>query len=172
MKGDLHTLQKVCLYGSKVMLAGIWILGGITAVLIAMGIEVLATDGSHQMFQDVLSVDLANDSVLKCASAFAEIVIIFILAMVTVVCIRTLMVSIYSEHSPFTDDNVRVLLFISRLYLVIAFVFAALEMTGERGIASAAFMLFGCILISTVLYILALVVRYGAVLQNESDHTL
>ena len=47
-----------------------------------------------------------------------------------------------------------------------------LGLLGPHGVLFAAFVFFGCILVSVILYSLALIVRYGSVLQNESDHTL
>lgn len=172
MKGDLHTLKKVCLYGYKTMSIGMVVIGAIIAMMVILGCEALAMDSDHELLQSILSVDFDNDSAIVCVSSFAEVTLIFVLAFITVFCIRALMVSIHSEHSPFTDDNVHIVKFMAFLYLGASVVFALLELIGKGGPASAAFMLFGCILISVVLYILALVVRYGAVLQNESDHTL
>lgn len=166
MKGDLHTLKKVCLYGSKVMLAGTVVLFAIALALLAMGIGSLFSDACLDLCKDI-----AGDAD-RYGAAIAELFVIFVLATITVMCTYRIMVSIHSEHSPFNEDNTGIIKGVSRVYLAGAVILAALEYLAHGVLAPVLFMFFGCILISVLLYIFALIVRYGAVLQNESDHTL
>ena len=172
MKGDLSTLKKVCMYGSKVMLAGTVILMAVVILLIALGISAAVWDGGKDILSDILGFDTDSASSVRTVSCLAELVCVFLLATETVRRIYLVMVSIHTEHSPFTEANTAIVKTLSQIYLVASVVLFVLDVLGERGIASAAFMFFGCILLSVVLYIFALIVRYGAVLQNESDHTL
>lgn len=166
MKGDLHTLKKVCLYGSKVMLAGTVVLFTIALALLVMGIGSLFSDTCLDLCNDI-----AGDAD-RYGAAIAELFVIFVLATITVMCTYKIMVSIHSEHSPFNEDNTDIIKGVSHVYLVGAAILAILEYLAHGVLAPVLFMFFGCVLISVLLYIFALIVRYGAVLQNESDHTL
>ena len=172
MKGDLHTLKKVCLYGSKVMLAGTFVLLAVAVAVAVLGASSFLTDSTRGILSDILQFDVSSADSLKTAVSVAELTFVFLLATETVRRIYLVMVSIHTEHSPFTEANTAIVKTLSQIYLVASVVLFVLDILGERGVASAAFMFFGCILLSVVLYIFALIVRYGAVLQNESDHTL
>lgn len=166
MKGDLSTLRKVCLYGSKVMSAGIVVIAAVTAGLLAIGAGSVFSDRIH----DVLIGIVGSDG--SCAAAFAELLSILVLALATVSAVRAVMASICSEHSPFTEENTDTMIRLSKMYLGGAVILAALQWISAGDLAATAFMFFGCILLSVVLYMFALMVRYGSVLQDESDHTL
>ena len=172
MKGDLSTLKKVCMYGSKVMLAGTVVLLAVAVTLVVLGASTVFWDGGKDILSGILGFDTDSASSVRTFSSLAELVCVFLLATETVRRIYLVMVSIHTEHSPFTEANTTIVKTLSQIYLGASVVLLALDLLGERGIASAAFMFFGCILLSVVLYIFALIVRYGAVLQNESDHTL
>ncbi len=172
MKGDLHTLKKVCLYGSKVMLAGTFVLLAVAIAVAAVGVSTLFTDSTKDILSYILQFDVASASSLKVGVSVAELVFVFLLATETVRRIYLVMVSIHTEHSPFNESNTQIVQTLSCVFLVSAVVLMAFELVAGRGVASALFMFFGCILLAVVLYIFALIIRYGAVLQDESDHTL
>ena len=172
MKGDLHTLKKVCLYGSKVMLAGTVILFAVAVAVAALGISSFFTESTRGILSDILQFDVAAADSLKTGISVAELTFVFLLATVTVRRIYLVMVSIHTEHSPFNNANTQIVKILSFVYLASAVILLVLDLVAGRGIASALFMFFGCILLSVVLYIFALIIRYGAVLQDESDHTL
>ncbi|MCQ2079316.1 MAG: DUF2975 domain-containing protein [archaeon] len=166
MKGDLHTLKKVCLYGSRVMLVGTVVLFAVAVAMLGLGIGSLFSDVCSDLCRDI-----TNDA-QNVGAAMAELFVIFILATVTVLCTYRIMVSIHSEHSPFNESNTDIVKRLSLAYLPASVVLALLEFLAHGIIAPVLFVFFGCILLSVILYIFALIIRYGAVLQNESDHTL
>lgn len=171
MKGDLHTLKKVCMYASKVMLAGTAVLGAIIAVLIVLGVGSFFSDTLSEILQNVLDCRFGTDPAEDVAASYCEVLLIFVLALITVFTTYGVTVSIRSEHSPFVDSNVSLVKNLSATYLAFAFVFLVLELTKGK-LANMTFMFFGCVLISVVLYMFALIIRYGGLLQDESDHTL
>ncbi len=171
MKGDLSTLKKVCLYGSKVMTAGMAVIAVVILVLIVLGIGSLISGDISAALDGMIGTSSEDSTAVRMCS-FLAILTVFVLAFVTVKAVRDQMLSIRSEHSPFTEDNTRRLIVMSKIYIAGAVILGILELANGHGAASVAFMFFGCILLSTVLYVFALMVRYGAVLQNESDHTL
>lgn len=172
MKGDLHTLKKVCMYASKVMLAGTFILLAICIALVILGTASLFSGAAEDLLSTVLGFTVASASSTKVAASLIEFVCIFAVATETVRRIYIVTVSIQNEHSPFTERNTDVVRILSFVYLAAAPVLAVLELLADRLLASSLFMFFGCVLIAVVLFIFALIVRYGTVLQNESDHTL
>ncbi len=171
MKGDLHTLKKVCSYGSATMLAGTVILLILAVALSAVGVASLFSDGADDLLNSVLSTDHTTRPLIR-GSYFSELLFLLLLAAVSVYVTFLVMKSVSAEHSPFNESNTRFAITLSRIYLASAFVFAILESLGSKQVASVLFMFFGCILVSVILYVLALIIRYGAVLQTESDHTL
>lgn len=171
MKGDLHTLKKVCSYGSRTMLAGTTVLLVLAVALSAVGVASFFSDSADNLLNNVLSIDDGTESVVKGASFF-ELLFLLLLAAVSVHVTYKVMRSVSTEHSPFNVSNTKYAITLSQIYLASAFVFAILEILGSKQIASVLFMFFGCVLVSVILYVLALIIRYGAVLQTESDHTL
>lgn len=171
MKGDLHTLKKMCLYGSKVMLAGTLVLAAIIAALLVLGAGSLVSDGISGILEDILGMDFGEESATKVASSYLEMLIIFVLALVTVFTTYKVMRSIHDEHSPFTETNVLRVKRLSFVFLFGAVLLLVMEALKD-GWASMTFMFFGCILLSVVLYMFALMIRYGGLLQDESDRTL
>ncbi len=172
MKGDLHTLKKVCQYGSGVMLAGTAIIGIIILGLLILGIGSLFSDAFSDILGSCIGMSVGSDPVGEVAGSYLELLSIFVLALVTVSMTYRVMVSVRDEHSPFTELNTSRMTMLSRMYIVGAVLLAILELIGGRGPAGAAFMFFGCLLLAVVLFMFALMIRYGAVLQDESDHTL
>lgn len=171
MKGDLHTLKKVCSYGSKTMLAGTVILLVLAVALSIIWICSLTTDWAKDLLDSILSNNSEFGSLIRC-SMFFELLFFLLLAAVSVYITFLVMRSVATEHSPFNESNTKLVITLSQIYFGSAFVFAILEILGDIEISSILFMFFGCVFVSVILYVLALIIRYGAVLQNESDHTL
>ena len=169
MKGDLHTLKKVCLYASKAMLIGEAVLGLIIILTLSMGVGALVSDTLAGHLSDWVEFLGAGSSD---GFAVAEVLLILALGLITVNFVRKLMNSIHDEYSPFTAENVESLKHVSVIYLVSSVLLAALELLTNGNISGAVFMFLGSMLISVVMYCLALVFRYGGVLQKESDETL
>jgi hypothetical protein len=172
MKGDLSTLKKVCLYGSKVMLIGLAVLVIVLAFLLILGAGSFFSDGLSDLLGSIIDRDMEEDPALEKSCAYLIIIVIFCLAVATVLATYRVMVSIHTEHSPFTETNTQRIIKVSQLYLICAVIFLFLEVGSGDGPAAATFMFFGCVLVSVVLYITALIIRYGSLLQDESDHTL
>lgn len=82
--------------------------------------------------------------------------------------------SISREYSPFTAKNVNRLEVVSLLYLASPVAMAPLIYYVAGGIDAGTVigLTLGSILIAAVFYCIALVFRYGAYLQKESDETL
>lgn len=170
MRGDLHTLKEVCRYGSSVMLAGEAVIGVVIAALVVLGVLSPFSDGAVDVLKGFLDADLGDAAAFS--ATYLAVLAIFVLGFLTVRTVHDVMVSIHSEHSPFTEGNTVVVMRLSKIYMVGAVLLAVLEAVSSSDPAHATFMLFGCILVSVVLYIFALMIRYGSVLQNEWDHTL
>ena len=169
MKGDLHTLKKVCMYASKAMMAGEVLLAAVITLTLAMGIGSAVSDGMAEFLDSWVEWLGAGSSEWL---AIAEFVVILLLGMVTVHLVKVLMLSVYREYTPFTADNVELLKHACWIYLAAAVLLPLLELATDGGISGAVFMFLGTLMVSTVMYCLALVFRYGGVLQKESDETL
>ena len=170
MKGDLHTLKRICEYASKVMYFGTIIVGIFLIELLVLGIGSAFSDGMGDLLHT--QTGLAAPCDLVTWAALVKVIAILALGVATVYTVYIIMVSVRDEHSPFNDRNTGFLIILSKIYLVMSVVLLALSAAASDSIAMVAFMFFGCILISVILYCFALIVRYGAVLQDESDHTL
>ncbi len=170
MKGDLHTLKRICEYGSKAMMVGEAAIGIVLLVAIILAFGSFASDAMADLLDALFGVEVPDGAAE--AARVIEVVAILVLGAVTVWSIYRIMVSIRDEHSPFNEANTSILIRLSKIYLLSAFLLCALSAIASGFIMEAVFMLLGCILVSVVLYCYALTVRYGAVLQDESDHTL
>lgn len=166
MRGDLHTLRKTCLYGSKVMAVGSIFIALVLACLLAIGALSALTDDPSATMAEVLG-DSVDD-----AWEYAEVLAVFLLAEFTVLTTYWVMSSISGNESPFTVENTGRITLLSKVYVVAAFILAVFEYGGSRSVASTAFLFFGCILLAAVLFMFGLMVRYGSVLQDQSDRTL
>ena len=172
MKGDLHTLKKACLYGSMVMACGAMVIAAVIVVIVSLGIGSFVSETFADILGSMIQLSLEDDSATVVVAAYAEMLLIFLLAFVTVLTIYWMMSSIHEDHSPFSVDNTDRAMVLSRIYFMAAVVIAILELLGGRGFGSVLFMFFGCILIAVVLFMFSLIIRYGSVLQDESDRTL
>ena len=171
MRGDLHTLKRVCEYASKVMLVAEFVLIAIIIATIIIGIAALFVDEAESFILDWTAVS-GSDSMLRKVSSVLKYIMIWVLGFLTVKAVHDIMCNIRDEHSPFTEENTRRMILVSLIYLGAAFVFLILDILIATRPGEAIFLLLGLTLISVVMYCLALICRYGAVLQKESDETL
>ena len=171
MRGDLHTLKRMCSYGSKVMAAGTVVLAAVVAFILLLGAYALAAGSAPDILLEIIGAG-SDDSFGTMAFSFIETLSVFVLGTLTVSAARRLMSSISTEHTPFTAGNTRLVSGLSKQYLVGAIVISVSELASGGDPADGAFMLFGCLLVSVGLFMFALMIRYGSVLQNEWDHTL
>ncbi len=171
MKGDLNTLRKVCLYASKVMLAGEVVLAALILFTVAVGIGSVFSDTLGGLLDTVVG-SLRGGSDGGDLPLVVETVLILVLGLVTVHIVHGFMDSITREHSPFTQGNVSRLKAASWLYLGASVLLLVVEYVASGSISGAVFLCLGCMMVCVVMYCLALVFRYGGVLQKESDETL
>ena len=171
MRGDLHTLKRVCEYASKVMLVAEFVLIAIIIATIIIGTAALFVDEAESFILDWTAVS-GSDSMLRKVSSVLKFIMIWVLGFLTVKAVHDIMCNIRDEHSPFTEENTRRMILVSLIYLGAAFVFLILDILIATRPGEAIFLLLGLTLISVVMYCLALICRYGAVLQKESDETL
>jgi hypothetical protein len=169
MRGDLHTLKKVCSYASVVMLIGEIAFASLVVASAAMGIVSFSSPEVRETFTHLIK---CGDTDLSLAAGTAEMVVLFITMFVTVKMIHDIMVSIQKEHSPFMDDNAARFKTLCLTFLIASVPISILEYLnrGDQVLAVCLFLAF--ILICVVMYCLTIVFRYGAALQDESDHTL
>ena len=167
MKGDLGTLRKVCRYAATVMAAGEIVLAACITITVILGIASMASDSFNEALEPFYAVfgDLEG-------FRFAETVFILLLGSVTVDSIRRMMVTLRDSHTPFTEGIASSMKAVSLVYLVSSFVLLALEIAAGSTVTEALFIFLGTLLVCVVMYCLSIVFRYGAVLQDESDHTL
>lgn len=171
MRGDLHTLKRVCEYASKVMLVAVFVLAAIVVAAVVLSIAAVFSDQAEEILLDWIWAD-ASDTAFHKAAAAVKFIMIWILGFITIKGLYDVMCTIRDEHSPFTEINTKRLIIITWVYLISAFIFLMLDIAIQTKPAEAIFMFLGLMLVSVVMYCLALICRYGAVLQKESDETL
>ena len=171
MRGDLHTLKKVCTYASGVMYVAEFILPVIAVATVALGIVSLFSESVEDMFLAWISSD-ASDTAVHKVFATMKMTLIWVIGSITIKTIHDIMCDIRDEHSPFTEKNTKRMINVSLVFLVSAFVFLVFDIVLGTVIFQVLFVTLGCILISVVMYCLALMCRYGSLLQKESDETL
>lgn len=171
MRGDLHTLKRVCEYASKVMRFAEFAIVAIIIATVALGIASLVSDPAGDVY-DAWVVGSDSGEPFRDVAAFLETLMIWAIGFATIKAIHDVMCSIRDEHSPFTDENTSRMKALSLTYLVSSFAILALDILAGRSAVQAVFMFLGCLLISVVMYCLALMCRYGTGLQRESDETL
>lgn len=165
MENDLTRLKLLCrgLYYVLIAIAALMVLASavlvVTVVVAYISPESMVVEG----------ID-AGQAVM----ILAILAIMVVLALFVIVMLMNIARSIYREYSPFTPKNVRRLEVISLLYLVLPVVFLPLEygVLGEVGVGDVLLAVFTGVISAAIFYCLALVFRYGAWLQNESDETL
>ena len=171
MRGDLHTLKRVCEYASKVMLVAQFVLAAIAVASIALSIAAVFSDQAEDLLLEWIWADSSSTPLQKTAAS-VKFIMIWVLGFITIKGLYDVMCTIRDEHSPFTEINTQRMIVITWVYLVAAFVFLVLDLLIKTKLAETAFLFLGLTLVSVVTYCLALVCRYGAVLQKESDETL
>ncbi len=169
MRGDLHTLKRVCSYASVVMLIGEMAFLVLTVAVTAMGIASFVSGDIRETFVSLIKCGESDMSVI---AGTLELAVIFVAMFITVKAIHDIMDSIMKEHSPFVDDNAVRFKIVSITFLVCSAALAILEYLNREDAVMAVCMFLVCILISVVMYCLTIIFRYGSILQDESDHTL
>ncbi|MBO4357433.1 MAG: hypothetical protein J5813_04615 [Candidatus Methanomethylophilaceae archaeon] len=169
MRGDLHTLKRVCSYASIVMMIGEIAFLVLAVASVAMSVLSFTSDDIRKMFTSLIK---AGDSDLSLIAGTIEITILFLAMFITVKVIHDIMVSITKEHSPFMEENSNGFKLVSMTFLIISVPLAVLEFLNRDDIVLSIIILLGCILICVVMYCLTIIFRYGYLLQDESDHTL
>ena len=170
MKGDLHTLKKVCKYASTVMFIGEIVFAGMILAMLVLGIVSQFSDSGKDFLLDLIGSN-GSDGV-KTFASFIVILLIFILGLITVWMVHDTMVSIMTEYSPFIPENAKRVKTVSLSFLFASVLFLAFGLLAGKGVAELLFLFFGSLLVSVVMYCLTIIVRYGTLLQKESDETL
>ena len=170
MRGDLHTLKRVCEYASKVMYVAEYVLAALAVATLALIIASFFSEAAEDFITEWVGTD-ADETYRRVAAAL-KFMMIWVMGFLTVKGVHDIMCDIRDEHSPFTEANTDRMILISKIYLIGAIVLLALDIFAGTQIAFTVFVFLGCLLISVVMYCLALVCRYGGVLQKESDETL
>ena len=169
MRGDLHTLKRVCSYASVAMLIGEVAFAALTAAMLTMCGFALSNDGFRRTFADLI---WCRETDLSVISGTLELCLIFAAMFITVRVIHSIMVSIRKEHSPFMEQTPDGLKLVCITFLVSALPLMVLEYLCREDIIPALCAALLCILISVVMYCLTIIFRYGYLLQEESDRTL
>ena len=171
MRGDLHTLKRVCEYASRVMLVAEIVIAAIVAVCVGVTVASFFSDAAEEFLMDWIDAEKSDETFRKVAASL-KFLMIWVMGFATVKVLHDVMCTIRDEHSPFIEVNTDRLIRICILYLVSAFVLLVLDALIGTPIMFTLFVFLGCLLISVVMYCLALICRYGGVLQKESDETL
>lgn len=169
MRGDLHTLKKVCRYASVVMLIGEIAFLALTVAVVALGALSFSSPDIRLMLSDLIK---CGDSDLSLIAGTLEMAVAFIAMFVTVKVIHDIMASIQKDHSPFMEDTPRGFKLVSMTFLISAVPLTVLDYMCRDDEVISVCILLVCILISVVMYCLTIIFRYGFLLQDESDHTL
>ena len=170
MKGDLNTLKKVCKYASTVMFIGEMVFAVLILAMLVLGVVSQFSDSGKDFLLDMIGSD-GEDSIRTFAS-FIVVLLIFILGLITVRMIHDTMVSIMTEYSPFIPENAKRTKVVSLSFLFSSVLFLTFGILAAKGITELLFLFFGSLLVSVVMYCLTIVLRYGTLLQKESDETL
>ena len=170
MRGDLHTLKKVCKYASTVMLIGEIVFAALTIAMVVLGVVAQFSDPGKDFLLDLIGSDGSDG--LRTFASFMVVLFIFILGFITVRMIHDTMVSIMTEYSPFIPENARRTKVVSISFLVASFLFLLFGILAGKAIIELLFLFFGSVLVSVVMYCITIIVRYGTLLQKESDETL
>ncbi len=169
MRGDLHTLKRICSYASVVMLIGEIAFLLLSLAMLILGIWSLSSPDIREFFIGLIKCGTTDISII---AGMLEMVIAFIAMFVTVNVIHDIMVSIQKEHSPFVSEHADRFKLVSLTFLFSSVPLTILEFLNRGDNVIAVCILLVCILISVVMYCLTIIFRYGYLLQDESDHTL
>lgn len=99
------------------------------------------------------------------------------LAIIVVYELHSLFDNIYREHTPFIEENARILKYISMLVLVSAVVIPIIaiistHLLGANPDNDYSTFNVGLIFTAFIIYLSSLIFKYGVALQKESDETL
>ena len=169
MRGDLHTLKRVCSYASTVMLAGCIVFIALAAITLILGGASFVSDDVKDFLVPTIH---ASDTDLSIISRVLELSVMFIAMAITLRAIHSIMSEILKDNGPFIEGNSEGFKLISLTFLACSVPLAVLEYLSSEDAVIAVAILLACILISVVMYCLTIIFRYGFVLQDESDHTL
>ncbi len=153
------------------MTAAGWILTLFVVFTVCLGIAASFSPEALTMMGDWIGCEIDGNKSLVTAAAL-ENILIFSMGSITVMTVGKIMQSISKEDTPFTEQNADRMRMISIIYFISAFLFLVLGYFMNRGIAGAAFLFLGSLLVSVVMYCIALMCQYGSLLQKESDETL
>lgn len=171
MKHGLSRLRKICRYASSVMKVAGVILTILALATIILGVISLITgDVSDILLSWIAQNADAGTKIITAATL--ENILILSMGAITVMTIGNVMGSISKEDSPFTELNADRMARISVIYLISSFLLLILSYIVEERITESVFLFLGSLLVSVVMYCLALMCHYGAILQKESDETL
>ena len=171
MRGDLHTLKRVCEYASVVMFIGEIVFAILLIALAVLGIGSFFSADMSNILNDVTYVEKSDSDLVKVCS-FLTAVVILVMAFITVKLVRDTMESLKKEYTPFIAENTGRMKTISLTFLVSSIVLLILLILSQRAVVFILFAFFGCLLVSVVMYCVTIVCRYGMLLQKESDETL
>ena len=171
MKHGLWRLKKICRYASNVMTIAGMILAISVIVTIGLGIISLITGNVSDILLSWIGHN-GDEGTKIIVAATMENILILSIGSITVITIGNVMDSISKENSPFTELNADRMVLISMIYFVSSFLLLTLGFIVERRATESVFIFLGTLLVSVVMYCLALMCRYGAILQKESDETL
>lgn len=171
MRGDLHTLKRVCEYASVVMLIGEAVFAILLAALLVLGIGSFFSSDMSNVLNGIIYVESSDPDLVKICS-FLTAVVILIMAFITVKMVHDTMESLKKEYTPFVAENTDRMKVISLTFLVSSVVLLVLLILSQRAAVFILFAFFGCLLVSVVMYCVTIVCRYGMLLQKESDETL
>ena len=147
------------------------ILAILVIVTIGLGIISLITGNVSDILMSWIGHN-GDEGTKIIVAATMENILILSIGSITVITIGNVMDSISKENSPFTELNADRMVLISMIYFVSSFLLLTLGFIVERRATESVFIFLGTLLVSVVMYCLALMCRYGAILQKESDETL
>ncbi len=169
MRGDLHTLERVCSYASVVMLLGSIVFLILAAACAVLGVWSFSSSDIREMFTALIKCGASD---LSLAAGTVEMVVAFIIAAIALKLIHGVMVTTMDRRSPFVMENADRFKKLSLLFLGTSVILTIFEYLNRSDAVLTACLFLFCILICVIMYCLTIVFRYGSALQTESDHTL
>lgn len=169
MRGDLHTLKRVCSYASVAMWIGSIAFILLTSAVIILGIMSFSSPDIRTMFTGLIK---CGNGDLALASAIIEMTLAFIAAYIVIKTMYFIMKSIQNEHSPFTQDNAERFKMITVTLLGAAIILPIFEYMNRSDIIVTVCLCLFLVLLTVVSYCITIMFRYGSILQKESDETL
>jgi len=169
MRGDLHTLERVCSYASVVMLIGSIVFLVLAAACTVLGIWSFSSADIRELFTALIRCGTSD---LSLAAGTVEMIAAFATGSVALKLIHGVMVTTMDRSSPFVMENADRFKKLSLLFLGASVILTLSEYLNRSDIVLTVCVFLFCILICVVMYCLTIVFRYGSALQTESDYTL